>query len=745
MRLEQHPRKPLPSHFKPKPRSQADLEDTFGDKAGDYMSLEWQVNRAALFASRKEETLWPPSVDVEDIYAADPRDLRQQFPARMRRQAEILRYDGVVRRRHGQHKEVPRPKIEEWDPKTKQLVQREKTKIELQREYGHWFFMMNALDRYIEQHRAEQTLLDAGQASPELDEKKRLLERQLSSFIKYQEYLEKDNSAGYFKLPTGFGKTVLFSKIVEAMNTSPERESGHMEAVSRTRTLILVPTTDLITNTAKELNMFAPDVQVHEVRNGRKLQLDQGTTIMTYPMFRSLTKRGKITSADFDFVVLDEAHEATGRDTAQRLQPFLRDCTVAAFTATPEYSAEKGVAKLLGVDGPIDSLDINQAVDARLISDFTAMVFEADIDVTDAQVGSDGEYTEESLEKLIDFQARAAIAAELYMERFNGMQGYVFCEGVTAAGITADVFNEMGIPSAVVTATTPAGEREEIWQRFERGEIKMLMNVGIYTRGANHPPAALCLNLAATGSIVRAPQRGGRAVRLDRSNPDKHAYIVDWIYIDKSARKRKQITFADVAKREAQVISMRSSGEGRSFNVRDNKPDAEGKSAATPDLASLGDFSSTVSHVESVTLEGTTTAEELEFTVTDIVYSIDRLVNNVTNNPLVVGALHSLETQVQGDEELEDFYAADIDTLRNGVFLLNGLSEHAYSIIEPLTDPTADVSVQLLESMRAKLGEVLSSAEELYASIQISAGEAGVNIGEYEDEADNDGEQSVVA
>jgi len=87
--------------------------------------------------------------------------------------------------------------------------------------------------------------------------------------------------------------------------------------------------------------------------------------------------------------------------------------------------------------------------------------------------------------------------------------------------------------------------RDIILPRFRNGDIKILCNAKVLIEGFDEPKATVALNLHPTFSRVVAEQRGGRVLRLDEENPDKWAYIVD--FIDTDSRKLTPITFSEIA------------------------------------------------------------------------------------------------------------------------------------------------------------------------------------------------------
>jgi superfamily II DNA or RNA helicase len=131
-------------------------------------------------------------------------------------------------------------------------------------------------------------------------------------------------------LPTGFGKTVLFVELIEALNL---------------RTLIAVPTTQLIDQTEESFQDFAEDLEVGKIYEKAK-EFGRQVTIITYQSLIPKVKSGEINPGDFDCLILDEAHKALGPETMKTIQKFDKAVKLG-FTATPDYSEEKGVSALL--------------------------------------------------------------------------------------------------------------------------------------------------------------------------------------------------------------------------------------------------------------------------------------------------------------------------------------------------------------------------------------------------------------
>lgn len=103
---------------------------------------------------------------------------------------------------------------------------------------------------------------------------------------------------------------------------------------------------------------------------------------------------------------------------------------------------------------------------------------------------------------------------DAYLEHAPGQKAAVFSGNIKAAEKHCDEFLAAGIKAAVVTGTMDAGLRRQTLERYERDEIRVLINVGILTEGWDHPPTSCVILARALGSLSLYLQIVGRALRL---------------------------------------------------------------------------------------------------------------------------------------------------------------------------------------------------------------------------------------
>ena len=449
--------------------------------------LERQINGTT---NTLNESIVPPS-EKENINNLSIKEIKERFQ---------LRYEAYLKTLRSRARDVDISGVE-------------------REEMANWIHALNNLDTYIENHRAN-------------EDERTLREKQFTVFEAIRNFLEKGNKEGYIKLPTGSGKTVIFSELIEALGL---------------RTLIVVPTQILLEQTEKELDHFTEDFDFGKFYAHAK-ELDKDNLITTYQSMVMGVKDGTIDPLKYDCIILDEAHKALSDGRTDVIKQF-NGAIKIGFTATPTYSEDKNVKDLL--DTEIYSLPIKEAVREGVICGFSVILVQSNIDLDGVKITSTGEYKQEDLEKAVNKEARNKAGVEIYKKVFEGDRAVVYCCGVEHAKKVSELFNEQGTPSAFVSGYQDNNERQKVLSDFKSGKIKVLCNADILIEGFNEKRASVCINLRPTLSRVVAEQRGGRVLRLDDDNPNKIAKIVD--FIDVYNTNRGSLSFADIVG-EASVV-----------------------------------------------------------------------------------------------------------------------------------------------------------------------------------------------
>ena len=445
-----------------------------GFKAKEIDTLRDQFDQADDFSkSELNNSLIPPTIDTEKFRSElvqTPYDiLITRFPKRMEIYGHILK-----------------------------TQKREGLPYEEQHTDTRWLHLLNSLDYYIQAHRVSS------------EEERTLYDRQFSVFEELRNFLEEGNTEGYIKLPTGTGKTVLFTEFVEATGL---------------KTMIVVPTQILVEQTDDKFEEFAPDIEVGLVYEEEK-DYTKPVTIITYNSLLTQIANGKINPEEYDLLILDEAHKSLTNLRSAAVNQFTNAIKIG-FTATPRYSQDKHTGDLLMHE--IHTMGIREAVEEGMLSSVSVILAQTEVDLSDVKVTVSGDYLDRDLDRAINIESRNTAAVNLYEQMFLGQTGVAYCVSIEHARDLAELFNKRGIPAAVVFGNQYRVEQKEILEKFRKGEIQVVCNADLLIEGFDNPSAIVCLNLRPTSSPVVAEQRAGRVLRYDFKNPNKHAYVVDFL------------------------------------------------------------------------------------------------------------------------------------------------------------------------------------------------------------------------
>jgi len=369
-----------------------------------------------------------------------------------------------------------------------------------------WIIAINNLDKYIKEHESQNDPL--------------LRERQFHTYKEIRNFLEQGGRRGYVKLPAGVGKTLLFTKIIEAIGM---------------KTIVASPTNIILDQNAKESDTHT-DFEYGKY-NTKNKDLDKKVIYTTYASLVNLIKNEQIDPDKIPVIILDEAHRALGVETFNAIEKF--QGLILGFTATDIFSEDKKVANLLPEE--IFKMNVADAIREGLLANTQCVLAHTNIDLSSVLI-KNGEYNEKELSKKVNVFSRNKAALELYQKKFNGMQLLCNCVSVEHSKEMAKIFNENGVRAESITGQTSVNEREEILKKYKNGEIKVLTNAKVLLEGFNAPNCSVTFNLKPTLSLVDAEQRA-RSGRLDPNNPEKWNYVVD--FIDQKSKK-PQVLYSEI-------------------------------------------------------------------------------------------------------------------------------------------------------------------------------------------------------
>ena len=219
-------------------------------------------------------------------------------------------------------------------------------------------------------------------------------------------------------------------------------------------------------------------------------------------------------------IIVDEAHRALARSYQNILNKFPK-AIVLLFTATPHRTGRVQLDQI--ADDIIVGQSIHELTEKGFLAPFRYFQPPGDFDSKLLKRGSTGDFTNDSMQQAMSTKIFGHIVKQ-YKRIANGMQAVVYTYSIDSAIKIAAEFNSEGISAIEVDGTTSKEKRDLAVQKFREQEIKILVNVNLFTEGVDLPNVDCVIMARPTASLALYLQFSMRCLN---PSPGKTAIIID--------------------------------------------------------------------------------------------------------------------------------------------------------------------------------------------------------------------------
>jgi superfamily II DNA or RNA helicase len=330
---------------------------------------------------------------------------------------------------------------------------------------------------------------------------------------------ENGNRAALISMPTGSGKTIVFSDILQS-SLSGSNDKG----------LVLVHRDELLRQAMEKLNLMWPGAKVSTVEAGCGSYAGQVTIGSVMSVVRRLDEIPQIHK-----VVTDEAHHAPARSWLkiyQRIGETAPGWQHLGVTATPIRT--KGASDLEAIFGrPVYVKSIFELIVEGYLAPIRGLEVRTETSVEDVGVHG-GDFVAEQLSRVINTEVRNRLVVENYLDLAADKKALVFAADLNHARNLAAVFQSHGVTAAWVSGETPLSLRRSFLKSLHKGEIKVIVNCMVFTEGFDEPSLDAILVARPTQSLVLYCQMIGRGLRPYPGKKD--CLFID--FVDNSSKHR---------------------------------------------------------------------------------------------------------------------------------------------------------------------------------------------------------------
>jgi ATP-dependent helicase IRC3 len=324
------------------------------------------------------------------------------------------------------------------------------------------------------------------------------------------DFSEKGINKQLVVLPTGAGKTVIFSHL-------PQFKQNSLPM------LVLAHRAELLYQAKEKISWSNPELDI---------QIEQADNVAGYcdVVVASVPTLGRAESERilkypkdyFKSIVIDEAHHAAA-PTYRRILDYFNAPFVLGVTATPQRSDNTRLTDVF--DEIVYYKTIQDLIEDGYLCSLVGYRIKTNTDISGVAT-NEGDYVASQLEDAIDTPERNAHIVAAYNSLVPESKAIVFCAGIKHANNLATSFASSQINTEVILGATDSDARRDILARFKMGHTKVLVNVGVLTEGFDEPTVETIILARPTRSTLLYTQIVGRGTRLHEGKP--HCTVLDF-------------------------------------------------------------------------------------------------------------------------------------------------------------------------------------------------------------------------
>lgn len=224
-------------------------------------------------------------------------------------------------------------------------------------------------------------------------------------------------------------------------------------------------------------------------------------------------------------IIIDEAHHSLARSYQELWQRFPMARKIG-FTATPCRMQRQSFTSLYDI--LLQSWGIKKFIMKGYLALYDYVVTNRNseeqiiIDSLERR-GTDGDYSVSEMGEKLNVEAAIFRLHQSVTKYVSGKKGIVYAIDRKHARHIAEFYSANGLRAVAVDSLTPSAQRTSCVERFRRGDIDVLVNVGLFDEGFDCPDVEFIQLARPTLSLSKYMQMIGRGLRV---HPDKKMCVI---------------------------------------------------------------------------------------------------------------------------------------------------------------------------------------------------------------------------
>jgi superfamily II DNA or RNA helicase len=299
-----------------------------------------------------------------------------------------------------------------------------------------------------------------------------------------------------YQLPTGGGKTVIFSEIAKR----------YIVRFSK-KVVVLTHRIELCKQTSTTLkNSGVINKAINSTVKSISRKDDYSCYVAMVETLKNRIKDGQMDTDAVGLVIIDEAHH----NSFQKLLSKFKNATIIGVTATP-FSSDIN----LPMHKSYNELIIGEPIDSLIEQGFLAKpkTWRYDVELNSLKTGVHGDFTVSTSDALYSAPAMLDLLLHGYESHSKNKKTLIFNTGIFTSRAVCQTFTDAGYECRHLDNKTPAAERTEILKWFKKTKGAILTSVSILTTGFDEPSVQTVILNRATNSLTLYHQMIGRGSR----------------------------------------------------------------------------------------------------------------------------------------------------------------------------------------------------------------------------------------
>lgn len=325
---------------------------------------------------------------------------------------------------------------------------------------------------------------------------------------KVQEEWEEGKKRTLLVLPTGTGKTIVFSKIIEDRVKKGER------------VLVIAHRGELLEQASDKLYKSTGLKTATEKAEQTSLGSFYRVVVGSVQTLQRKKRLNQFPPEYFDTIVIDEAHHAIS-DGYQRVLQHFESANVLGVTATPDRGDMRNLGSYF--ESLAYEYSLPEAIKSGYLSPIKALTIPLKLDLSNVKQQA-GDFSTKDLGTALDPYLEQ-IAEEMKKQCLN-RKTVVFLPLVKTSQKFRDILNKHGFKAAEVNGEST--DREQVLKDYEEGKYNVLCNSMLLTEGWDCPSVDCVIVLRPTKVRALYSQMVGRGTRLAPGK--KELLLLDFLW-----------------------------------------------------------------------------------------------------------------------------------------------------------------------------------------------------------------------